>query len=232
LARSPAFSRRQLEGQIELDNQIFNWTLTGLLLVTGTYHAIGVIRTPGLVGKTNSALHTMMSLSMAAILWRQGHWITLGAVLLLTSGALWFIVQAVARPEFKSLCTGGKDRGRCIYHGITMVAGAYMATVMAKPVVAPSNMSAAAPTHAHHAASTIAPDATWGIDIGLALSGGAVLFFAAATLYFVVLIAAPSRLEASKTASKMTLNALFRPALGFEALGAGAMALMFLAMMP
>ncbi len=201
-------------------------------MVTGTYHAIGVVGTPWLVGKTNSALHTMMSLSMAAILWHQGQWITLGTVLLLTSGALWFIVQAVARPEFRSLCTGGKDRARCIYHGITMLAGAYMAAVMAKPVVVPSNMITAAPAHAHHAASTIAPNVTWGIDLGPVLSGGAVLFFGAAALFFVVLIAAPPRVEASKMTGKTTLNAVVRSALGFEALGAGSMALMFLAMLP
>jgi len=194
-------------------------------LVTGTYHAVGVLLTPSLVGKTNSALHTMMSLSMAAVFWRQGQWVTLGTVLLLSSGAFWFIVQAVARPEFRNLCTGGKDRARCIYHGITMVSGAYMATVMATPAAAASNMSAAAPTHAHHAASTIGPNATWGIDLGPALNGGAVLFFGAATLFLVVVIVAPSRVEASKTPNKMTLNAI-------EALGAGAMAMMFLAMLP
>ena len=201
-------------------------------MVTGMYHAIGVIRTPHLVGKANSALHSIMSLSMAAILWRQGQWVTLATVLLLAPGALWFIVQAVARPEFRSLCTGGKDRARCVYHGITMAAGAYMAAVMAKPVVAASNMTTAAPTHVHHAASTIAPKALWWVELGPVLSGGAVLFFGAATLFFVVLIAAAFRVESSKTPGRTTLNAIVRPALGFEALGAGAMALMFLVMLP
>ncbi len=113
-----------------------------------------------------------------------------------------------------------------------MAAGAYMATVMAKPVVAPSNITTAAPTHGHHAASTITPNATWGVDLGAVLSGGAVLFFGAATLFFVVLIAAPPRVEASKMPGKTTMNAVVRSALGFEALGAGSMALMFLAMLP
>lgn len=201
-------------------------------MVIGVYHALVVIYTPRLVGKTNGALHAIMSLSMAAMLWRQGQWVTLATVLLLASGALWFVVQAVARPEFRSLCTGGKDRVRCIYHGISMMAGAYMATVMATPTVAPSGMTTAATSHVHHAASTIAPNAPWWIDLGPALSGGAVLFFGAATLFFVVLIAAPSRVEASKAPGKTTLDVLLRPALGFEALGAGAMALMFLAMLP
>jgi len=201
-------------------------------LVTGLYHALVVISTPRLVGKTNSALHAIMSLSMAAIVWRQGQWVTLATVLLLASGALWFVVQAVARPEFRSLCTGGKDRVRCIYHGITMVAGAYMAAAMATPAVALSDMTTAAPSHGHHAASTIAPTASWWIDLGPALGGGAVLFFGAATLFFIVLIAAPSRVEASNAPGKATLDALLRPALGFEALGAGAMAMMFLAMLP
>jgi len=113
-----------------------------------------------------------------------------------------------------------------------MVAGAYMAAVMAKPVVAPSNMTTAAPTHAHHAASMIAANVTLGVDLGPVLSGGAVLFFGAAALFFLVLIAAPPRVEASKMPGKTTLNAVVRPALGFEALGAGSMALMFLAMLP
>jgi len=215
-----------------LDNQIFNWTLTGVLLATAGYHALSAVKAPRLVGKANNALHTIMGLSMATILWRHGQWASLSAVLLLSSGALWFVIQAVARPEFRSVCAEKKERTKCIYHGITMAAGAYMVAAMTPaPMGRPVN-SPAAPTPSHHMASGIQQSIpTSSFDLAPLLNGGAVIFFGAAALIFAALIARSFK-GASQLAGRTTLHAPHRPALGFEALSAGAMAAMYLAMLP
>lgn len=215
-----------------LDNQIFNWTLTGVLLVTAGYHALRAVKASHLVGKANNALHTIMGLSMTATLWSGGQWATLSAVLLLSSGALWFVIQAVARPEFKSVCAEKKDRTKCFYHGITMAAGAYMVTAMTPATIGgPVDLPVAA-TYSHHMASGIHQSIpTSSFDLAPLLHGGAVIFFGAAALIFAALTARSFK-GASQLAGRTTLHAPHRPALGFEALSAGAMAAMYLAMLP
>lgn len=216
-----------------MDNQIFNWTLTGVLLVTAGHHALIAIKAPGLVRKANNALHAIMGLSMAATLWRHSQWATLPSVLLLSSGTLWFVIQAVARPEFKSVCVEKMERTKCIYHGITMAAGAYMVTAMSPaPMHGLVNSPGAAAMPSHHMASGIhqsIPASSF--DLAPLLNGAAVIFFGAAAFIFVALIARSFE-GASKLANRTTLRAPHRPALGFEALSAGAMAAMYLVMLP
>lgn len=216
-----------------LDNHVFNWTLTGILLATAGYHLIKAVKEPRLVRKANNALHTLMGLSMAATLWRSGQSATLPAVLLLSSGTLWFVIQAVARPEFKDVCAGKKERAKCVYHGITMAAGAYMVTAMTPaPMNGPVNLTAAA-THSHHMASGIHQSiSTSSFDLAALLNGSAAIFFGSAALIFALLVARSFK-GVNGSASQKALRALQqRPALGFEALSAGAMAAMCLAMLP
>ncbi|MFP3463352.1 hypothetical protein R5O87_21160, partial [Arthrobacter globiformis] len=75
---------------------------------------------------------------------------TLTAVLL-AGGALWFIIQAVARPEYKLLCAGTQGRIKCAYHALTMTGAALMITLMTHPA-SPTNGQTATPMPAgHHA---------------------------------------------------------------------------------
>ena len=215
-----------------LDNQIFNWTLTGVLLATGGYHALNAVRAPHFVGKANNALHAIMGLCMAATLWRQGQWATLSAVVLLSSGTLWFVIQAVARPEFRRVCAEKNQRTKCIYHGITMAAGAYMVAAMAPAASAGHLDAPAAPMHSHHMPNGINPSAAVSsFDLAPLLHGGGIIFFGAAAFIFAVLTARTFK-GAPRLSTQKALRATHRPALGFEALSAGAMAAMYLAMLP
>ena len=67
-----------------------------------------------------------MNVLMAAMLWNLVPSTMLAQIAVLAGAALWFVIQAVARPEFKILCAGSQDRLKCVYHSLTMAGAALM----------------------------------------------------------------------------------------------------------
>ncbi|WP_442853127.1 DUF5134 domain-containing protein [Arthrobacter sp. MA-N2] len=60
------------------------------------------------------------------MLWNLAPTTLLAQIAVLTGAALWFTIQAVARPEFKTLCTTAQGRLKCAYHALTMAGAALM----------------------------------------------------------------------------------------------------------
>ena len=86
------------------------WTLTAVLLLSGSYHALQAARSQKLTDRVNKGLHALMNALMAAMLWNLAPSTMLAQIGLLTGAALWFVIQAVVRPEFKTLCGGSQGR--------------------------------------------------------------------------------------------------------------------------
>ena len=180
-----------------------------------------------------------MHLLMAAMLWHLAPATMLAQIAVLTGAALWFIIQAVARPEFKTLCADGRGRLKCVYHSLTMAGAALMIVMMAQMTtaghgVAPSGgmagMTGMSMSHDHHAMGTAAQTtaaATSGHSPDLAILP--TVFFAAAAMVFIILLL---RFRVIKNthhnAAAPRLSA--RAEHGLEALGAAIMALMFTTM--
>ncbi|WP_427019144.1 DUF5134 domain-containing protein (plasmid) [Pseudarthrobacter sp. P1] len=209
------------------------WTLTAVLLLSGSHHALQAARSHHLTDKVNNSLHTLMNVLMAAMLWNLAPATTLAQIAVLTAAALWFVIQAVARPEFKTLCAGGQSRLKCAYHGLTMAGAALMVAMMAHMTTPGQGIAPAGGTpmaHNHHAMAAAAPNtaaAPLGGSAGLAIP--LTVFFGAAAVVFMIL---PLRSRATTTTPghtatrKLTLRAEH----GLEALGAAAMAAMFATM--
>ena len=100
------------------------WTLTAVLLAGGGYHLWQAVRSPHPTDRVNNSLHTLMNALMAAMLWNLAPSTLLAQIALLAGAAFWFIIQALARPEFKILCTGTQGRIKCAYHALTMAGSA------------------------------------------------------------------------------------------------------------
>ncbi|MGY2747489.1 hypothetical protein ACVWZ8_004671 [Arthrobacter sp. UYCu723] len=77
----------------------------------------------------------------------------LAQIAVLTGTALWFVIQAVARPEFKTLCEGSDGRLKCAYHSINMAGAALMVAMMGHVTTTSHEMPAGGTStpHAHHA---------------------------------------------------------------------------------
>jgi hypothetical protein len=133
------------------------WTLTAVLLAGGTYHLWQAARSPHLTDRVNNSLHTLMNALMAAMLWNLALSTLLAQIGLLAAAALWFVIQAVARPEFKILCAGTQGRLKCAYHALTMTGAALMITMMTHPTTSPADHTSM--PAAHHAITT-APHTT------------------------------------------------------------------------
>jgi hypothetical protein len=174
-----------------------------------------------------------MNVLMAAMLWNLVPSTMLAQIAALTGGALWFVIQAVARPEFKTLCAGSQDRLKCVYHSVTMAGAALMVAMMGQvtPAAHGTIPAGAMPMpNAHHA---MAPQAhsTAGVtldhspNLAILLT---VLFGTAAVIFIVLLL----RFRTTKTTltNEATPRLSARTEHGIEALGAAAMALMFAAM--
>lgn len=211
------------------------WTLTAVLLLSGSYHALQAARSHQLTDRVNKGLHALMNALMAAMLWNLAPSTMLAQIGLLTGAALWFVIQAVVRPEFKTLCGGSQGRLKCAYHSLTMAGAALMVVMMAahgtttagQGIVPAGGMST---TNAHHAMpapaqNTAAATFDYSPDLAIPLT----IFFGAAAVVFLVLLLRGRGTTTTRhhaTAPRLSV----RTEHGLEALGAAVMALMFATM--
>ncbi|WP_423181378.1 DUF5134 domain-containing protein [Arthrobacter sp. NyZ413] len=113
-----------------------SWALTAVLSTAGAYHLYLAARARQATDRINEALHALMHAAMAAMIWNLAPAALLAQIGILTAAALWFTLQAIARPEYKLLCTGTQGRITCAYHAATMAAAALMLTMMNTPTTA------------------------------------------------------------------------------------------------
>ncbi|MDQ6740647.1 MAG: DUF5134 domain-containing protein [Actinomycetota bacterium] len=212
------------------------WTLTAVLLLSATYHFLQVTRSHQLTDQVNKSLHALMHVLMAAMLWNLAPSTMLAQIAVLTGAALWFIIQAVARQEFKTFCVDTRGRLKCVYHSLTMGGAALMIAMMGHVTTAgygtvPSGgMSGASMSHDHHAMTaavqiTAAATSNYSPYPAILLT----IFFGAAAGIFIILLlrfrkTKPTHHNAA--ASRLSVRAEH----GLEALGATVMALMFATM--
>jgi hypothetical protein len=212
------------------------WTLTAVLLAGGSYHLWQAARSPHLTDRVNNSLHTLMNALMAAMLWNLAPSTLLAQIGLLTGAALWFVIQAVARPEFKILCAGTQGRLKCAYHALTMTGAALMITMMTHPTTSPGPGPAdhtSMPMPAAHHAITTTPHTTTTPATPFGHSPApaillTLLFGTAAVIFLILLLRRRQATNAphhpgSPRRSTRTEHAL-------EALGATTMALMYATM--
>lgn len=213
------------------------WTLTAVLLAGGTYQLWQAYRSAHLTDRINNTLHALMNTLMAAMLWNLAPSTLLAQIGLLAGAALWFTIQAVARPEYKLLCAGTQGRLKCAYHALTMAGAALMIATMTHPATPTPTAGAGGPTDhraamampmpaAHHTtAHTItAPDTTAITALGNTPALLLTLTFTAAAITFLTLLL-PRRATTHRTRRNHT-----RAEHAIEALAATTMALMFATM--
>jgi hypothetical protein len=207
------------------------WAVTAVLLFSGSYQLLQAIRSRHLTEQANKALHALMNVLMAAMLWNLGASTMLAQIALLAGAALWFVIQAVARPEFKILCEGSQGRLKCLYHALSMAGAALMIAIMGGHVGnaghgIPQAAGMSMP-NAHHSMPAAAPTAAAGFDQAAGLTILLTVFFGAAALVFTfLLLRSAVNTFRRKVAPKLTVRAEH----GLEALGAAVMALMFVSM--
>lgn len=209
------------------DNPAITVTLTVILLLSASFHVIQVARPRHATERVNEVLHVLMNVLMAAMLWNLAPSTMLAQISVLAAAAFWFVLQAVARPEFKMLCAAGGGKLKCAYHGATMAAAAVMIAMMGHATTGqPGDAVTAAPAHSHHAiTSSPQPPAANPAVMSTAPATLLMLFFAAAALVFVILMARKrTGRQSAGTGSATRTN---RGGLAYEALGASLMALMF-----
>ena len=212
------------------------WTLTAVLLIAGSYHLAQAVRARHLTDRVNNTLHALMNTLMTAMLWNLGPSTLLAQIAILTAAALWFTLQAVARPEFKLLCAGNQGRLKCAYHSLTMAAAATMIALMTThtptaTTTGTGTTTTAAGTHtAHHGsaytATTAAADTTATAALGNTPAIALTLVFAAAATTFLILILRHRTTTTTHHGRKHPT----RTEHALEALGATTMALMFATM--
>lgn len=209
------------------------WTLTAVLLLSGSYHLLQAARSHQLTDHANKILHAFMNVLMAAMLWNLVPSTMLAQIAVLAGAALWFIIQAVVQPEFKILCAGSQGRLKCVYHSLTMAGAALMIAMMGHATTADHEIAPAAATstsNAHHAIATAAQGtAASGFDYSPELAISLTVFFGAAAVVFIVLLLR-SRAAKTTTRNQATPRHSVHAEHGHEALGAAIMALMFATM--
>ena len=212
---------------------VITWIFTAILLLSGIYHIVQATRSYQLTNQINYGLHALMHLLMVAMLWHLAASIMLAQILVLSVAALWFMLQAVARAEVKTLCTDDHSRLKCAYHSLSMVGAALMIAMMGGVT---TSGYAAAPTsemsmpHEHHTMAaptktTVTENFGHSPDLALLLT----VFFAAAAIVFIILLLRykPTKnTHHNSAATKLTTHKEH----GLEALGAAIMALMFATM--
>lgn len=213
------------------------WTLTAVLLLSGSYHLWHALRSDHLTGRVNKSLHALMNVLMAAMLWNLAPSTLLAQIAVLTGATLWFVIQSVARPEFRTLCAGRQSRLKCAYHSVSMAGAAVMVAMMAPVTTAGNEIAPIAfpqASHVHHATTLAAPThaahGTAGTEINDSpdLAIMLTVFFGAAAVAFIVLLL---RVRATRTtALNQATRHSVRAEHGLEALGAAVMALMFATM--
>ncbi|WP_413249041.1 DUF5134 domain-containing protein [Sinomonas flava] len=216
------------------DNPAITWALTAVLLLGGSYNLLRAIRSHLRRDQVNNTLNALMNAVMAAMLWNVQPFTVLGQILVLAGAALWFLVQAVARPRL-GLCTSSKGRIRCLYHSLTMVGAALMVAFMGHatgldPGIVPSAATSAYMPMRHHdhimttpTPGAGAPDYT--SELALLLT---ILFGAAAVVFSILLLRLHTASKALHLQPQQLLSVSAEHAL--EALGAAVMALMFATM--
>lgn len=210
------------------------WTLTIILLLSGSYHLLQAAKSHKRRDQINKSLHALMNVLMAAMLWNLVPSTILAQIAVLTGAALWFVIQAVARPEFKILCAGSHGRLKCGYHSLSMGGAAFMIATMSHTAGASPGNSVQAGgislSHAHHAMAgenhnTAAPTIDQQPTLAILLT---VLFGTAAVIFLILL--RRSRIAANTPYKTAAPRFSLRAEHGFEALGAAIMALMFATM--
>jgi Domain of unknown function (DUF5134) len=208
-----------------------NWALTAILLFSGAYYLTRAARARHLTDRANSSLHALMNGIMAAMVWNLAPSTMLAQIAVLAGAALWFVLQAVARPEFRILCDGSQDRLKCVYHSLTMAGAAVMIAMMGQAATAGQGAAPAAAVasqHAHHAmTSAVQSPGAAGWNHSQVLAIMLTVFFGTAALVFIV------RLLRNRTAQATARNrsrGSVRAEFGYEATGAAVMALMFATM--
>jgi hypothetical protein len=215
------------------------WALTVALLLGGSHHLLQAIKSRQRTEQVNNSLHALMPALMAAMLWNLAPSTMLAQIAALTGAALWFAIQAVARPEFKTLCADGHGRLKCAYHSLTMAGAATMIAMMAAmtttshpttPANGMTGMGGMTMPHTHHAITAptnIPTGATMNHSPALAILLTAA--FSGAAMIFIILL-----LRARATKNTHHPRSAHRPSPrtehGLEALGATTMALMFATM--
>lgn len=207
------------------------WALTAILLVSGSYHFLHVTRSHQLTDRINKSLHGLMNILMAAMVWNLTSSTMLAQIAVLAGAALWFVIQAVARPEFTTLCARSQGRLKCVYHGLAMAGAALMIARMGQvPAVAheivptdgmpmsTGHHSMAAPAHN----TATAAGAGHSPDLVIVLT----VFFGAAAVVFIVLLLGLRRTKNTSHNASASAKSSARAEHGFEALGASVMALM------
>jgi hypothetical protein len=206
------------------------WTLTAILLFSGGYHFLQTTRSRRLTDRVNNSLHVLMNVLMAAMLWNLVPATMLAQIAVLTGAALWFLLQAVARPEFKAFCAGSQGRMKCLYHSLSMAGAAVMIAMMGQVTTGHIPAGAMPMPKAHHSMAAAVPStAAAAIDHSPGLAILLTVLFGAAAVFFILLLV---RFRPTKTtlrdAAASHLSA--RTEHGLEALGAAVMALMFATM--
>ncbi|WP_255771744.1 DUF5134 domain-containing protein [Pseudarthrobacter sulfonivorans] len=207
-----------------------NWGLTAILLLSGAYYLMRAARGRHLTDRANSSLHALMNGIMAAMVWNLAPSTMLAQIAVLAGAALWFVLQAVARPEFRILCDGSQDRLKCIYHSLTMAAAAVMIAMMGLATTQHDSPAAMPTPHTHHSMAAASPSAaSAAMDHSPALAllltvlfGTAAVFFAVRWLGYQKNGTSHRRAAASRRSG--------RAEHGLEAIGAAVMALMFASM--
>jgi hypothetical protein len=211
------------------DIPAITWALTAVLLLSGSYHLLQATKPHQVTDRVNNALHAVMNILMAAMLWNLAPSTMLAQIAVLSGAALWFVIQAVARPEFKILCAGSQGRLKCLYHGLSMAGAALMITMMTSHL---TTGTAGAPPlpNAHHAMPHPVPTtANATLDQLPNLATPLTIIFATAALVFVALLVRnrkPATTASNRTAPKHSPHKQHT----FEAVGAAIMALMFATM--
>lgn len=204
------------------------WTLTAVLLAGGTYHLVQAARSRHLTDRVNNTLHALMNTIMAAMLFNLAPTTILAQIGLLAGAALWFIIQAVARPEFKILCAGTQGRIKCAYHSLTMTGAALMIALMTHPATSHGTETIGAPTHGGHHGTThttaTATAAGYGHTPAILLT---IIFAAAAATFLTLLLL---RRRNTTTTHHTTAKHTTRTEHALETLSATTMALMFATM--
>lgn len=209
------------------------WTLTVILLLSGSYYILQAAKSHMRTDQINKSLHALMNVLMAVMLWNLVPSTVLAQIAVLTGAALWFVIQAVARPEFKILCAGSQGRLKCGYHSLSMGGAAFMIVMMSHAAAIPGNSvnaSGISMSHGHHAIAaenhnTVATSIDQQPTLAILLTA---LFGAAAVIFLILFLR--SRITPHTPNQAAAPRFSLRAEHGFEALGATIMALMFATM--
>ncbi|MDR7084760.1 hypothetical protein J2X01_004077 [Arthrobacter ginsengisoli] len=215
------------------NNPAITWALTAVLLLSGGYYLLQAARSRHLTDRANKSLHALMSVLMAAMLWNLVPSTMLAQIAVLAGAALWFVIQAVARPEFNILCAGSQNRLKCVYHSLTMAGAALMIAMMGQAAAGSREIAPAvamSTPHAHHATAPAAHSTVVsGLDHSSVLALPLTVFFGIAAVVFTVLLLR-GRAATATAGCRSTPKRSVRAEHGLEALGAAVMALMFATM--